>query len=132
MNVLKILTDKRRLGNKGEDAAAKYLKRHGYKIRKRGYVALDKEIDIIAESRDTVAFVEVKTRSLGQYNPSEPRPASAVTKEKQRGIISAAKVYAAYSPTKKYLRFDIIEVLTDENGKIASINHMTDAFRQDS
>ena len=131
MNILKVPTDKRALGNKGEIAAVRYLRRHGYRIKKRNYVAVNKEIDIIAENRDTVAFVEVKTRTEGCYNPSEPRPASALTKEKRRGIIACAKVYAAFEPTKKQLRFDVIEVMTDARGKISSINHMIDAFRQD-
>ena len=132
MNILKILTDKRRIGNIGETAAVRYLKKHGYRIKRRNYIALNKEIDIIAENRDTRAFVEVKTRTEGRYDPREPRPASALTKEKQRGIISVAKVYTAYNPTKKHLCFDVIEVTVSEDKKILSVNHMIDAYRQDS
>ena len=57
MNILKVLTERRKIGNIGERAAARYLKRKGYKILKRNYVPLDHEIDIIAENREYTAFI---------------------------------------------------------------------------
>lgn len=131
MNILKIFTKERRTGNLGEDAAAKYLKKHGYRIMKRGYVASGHEIDIVAENKDTRAFVEVKTRTEGTSNIL-PRPASAVNKEKMRAVISAAKVYSAFSPTEKYQRFDVIEVIVSKDGRVRTINFLEDAYRADS
>ena len=131
MNILKVKTSKRLLGNYGEKQAAKYLKRHGYKIVKRNFVADTHEIDIIAETGDTLVFVEVKTRTLGTNHPNEPRPASSVNAEKQRGIISAAKVYSAFNPTSKKKRFDVIEVYVNSNTKrysLAEIKHLENTF----
>ena len=45
MNILKIVTERRKIGNVGERAAAKYLRRHGYKILERNYVFENAEID---------------------------------------------------------------------------------------
>ena len=131
MNILKIKTPKMELGALGEKMARRYLKRNRYKIVERNFVADGHEIDIIAEDRDTLAFVEVKTRTVGHENPNEPRPASSVDAEKQRGIIAAARFYAAYNPVGKKKRFDIVEVyVNEENGKytLAEIKHLKNTF----
>ena len=131
MKILKIKTPKRELGTLGEKMAKRYLKRNGYKIREMNFVADEHEIDIIAEEKDILAFVEVKTRTIGQENPNEPRPASSVDGQKQRGIIKAARFYAAYNPIDKKKRFDIIEVYVNQNnGKytLAEIKHLKNTF----
>ena len=132
MNILKILTERRKTGNTGENAAALYLKKKGYKILKRNYAPLDHEIDIIAENREFTVFVEVKTRTLGTENPSEPRPASAVTPKKQRGIISAAKYFLGTHKSGLKARLDIIEVYLDKRKKVQKILHLEGAFNLNS
>ena len=131
MKILKIKTIKRLLGNYGERQARRFLKRSGYKIVKRNFVADSHEIDIIAESGDTVVFVEVKTRTVGCEHPMEPRPASSVDAEKQRGIISAARIYSAFNPKNKKNRFDVIEVYVNSNNgrySVAEIKHLKNTF----
>ncbi len=135
MEILKIKTEKRRTGDLGERAAARFLRWHGFKILERNYVAPGSEIDIIASDRQHVIFVEVKTRSIGTENPKEPRPASAVTPEKQRKIINAASYYKAYHPSNKKMRMDIIEVYVESRGskqKVKKINHMIGAYDRSS
>ena len=131
MNILRIKTPKRKLGDFGEKMARRYLRRHGYKIKAKNFVADGHEIDIIAEDRDTLAFVEVKTRTLGHERPNEPRPASSVDTPKQRGIIQAARFYTAYNPVSKKKRFDIIEVYVNSNNakySLAEIKHLKNTF----
>ena len=128
MNILKVLTERRKIGNIGERAAARYLKRKGYKILKRNYVPLDHEIDIIAENREYTAFIEVKTRTEGCENPNEARPASAVTPRKQRGIITAAKYFLGTHKVGIKARLDIIEVYLDKRKKVQKILHLEGAF----
>ncbi len=136
LNILKALTPKRRLGNFGERAAARYLFFHGYRILERNYVAAGYEIDLIARKKNVVAFVEVKARTIGKLSPMTPRPAAAVTPEKQRKIISAAKYYHSFNERDKRMRFDVIEVYLDEkkNGKprVQRIVHMISAFDRDT
>lgn len=131
MKILNVNTDKRRLGDKGESAAARYLKKQGYIILERNYVAFDNEIDLIAYKEHTIAFVEVKTRTEGKTSPYESRPAASVTPEKQRKIIRAASHYKIHNPGEYRMRFDIIEVLVGfdehEKEKIA-IKHLENAF----
>lgn len=131
MNILKIKTQKRELGTLGEKLAARYLKRNGYRIREKNFVADGHEIDIIAEDKNTLAFVEVKTRTVGSESPNEPRPASSVDAQKQRAIIKAARFYAGYNPISKKKRFDIVEVYVNQNnGKynLAEIKHLKNTF----
>lgn len=135
MKILKIGTEKRRLGDLGERAAARYLRRHGYRIIERNYVADGHEIDIIARAKDTLVFVEVKTRIVGAASPMEERPASAVTPEKQRKILRTASYYKAYNPDSGRMRFDIIEVMTEDTVKgprVSEIKHLIGAFNKDT
>ena len=135
MKILEVLTPKRRIGNFGERKAVLYLRLHGYRILERNFVSSDHEIDIIAKKGDTVAFIEVKTRNADKENPIEPRPASAVTPEKQRGIISAANAFPRYRYGRVKMRFDIIEVLYEiknKREKVRQINHIPGAFDKNS
>ena len=129
MKILEVLTEKRKTGNLGEKFARSYLKKNGYKIREKNYVANNNEIDIIAENKTTLAFIEVKTRNADKISDFEPRPASAVTPEKQRGIISAANCYIAINEIKnKRISLDVIEVYLYSDKSQNRIIHMENAF----
>ena len=135
MNILDILTPKRRLGNAGEARAASYLKKNGYIILEKNFVGAGSEIDIIAEKDGVLAFVEVKTRTRGAISEKEPRPASSVTPEKQRKILNAAMHYKTYSNSTLKMRFDVIEVIRDrdERGRDTfEVKHLKDTFNADT
>lgn len=131
MKILEVKTEDRALGNYGEGEAVKLLRRLGYKILERNFVISGHEIDIIAENKEILAFVEVKTRSVTSKRTWEPRPASAVTPDKQRGIIAAASAYAAHRASGKRIRLDIIEVYVSGDAgkwKLEDIKHLPAAF----
>ena len=132
MKILEILTVKREIGNIGERAAAKLLKHSGYKILQKNYVALGYEIDIIAKKGEHTVFCEVKTRTLGKESDKEPRPASAVTPDKQKKIISVAKYYSAHENVKTKLRFDVIEIWLNKDKKVKKESHLVGAFNYDT
>ena len=88
MNILKIFTEKRKIGNLGERAAARHLFKNGYRIIKKNYTAVGAEIDIIARKRNILVFIEVKARNIKHLGSFEARPASAVTPE-SNGKLSA-------------------------------------------
>ena len=132
MNILEILTKRRIVGNKGEDAVCKYLRKQKYKIIARNYVDRGHEIDIIAENAEFICFVEVKTRTIGREDPREPRPASSVTPEKQRAIIAAARGFAASEKRDKQFRFDVAEVFITSNEVLDRINYLEGAFTLDT
>ena len=131
MNILKILTPQREIGNFGEKAAARLLRRKGYKILERNYTACGAEIDIIARRKNVTAFVEVKTRNTKHLGQEIARPASSVTPEKQRKIIKVASYYNSHNRPDTRLRFDVIEVYTEGENirpKINEIKHIEGAF----
>lgn len=131
MEILKIKTRNRQIGDIGEEAAVKLLKKKKFKIIKRNYVAVNHEIDIIAEDKEHQIFVEVKCRKASDNPAYAFRPAEAVNPEKQRAIIRAASYYTGFNPSKKKKRFDVIEVLVKTEGDkitVNEINHIEGAF----
>ena len=135
MEILKVDTEQRRLGDFGERAAARMLKKAGYKILERNFTTDDAEIDVIAEKDGITAFVEVKTRCVSDGATGiEPRPASAVTPKKQRALIGAAKVYLAFNRGTR-ARLDVVEVYALRRGagwRVHEIKHLVGAFDKNS
>ena len=120
------------IGFFGESAATRYLQRRFYKILERNYVAGKYEIDIIAETLHHIVFVEVKTRTqdpevISKYG----LPSAAVDHSKRTYLIAAARKYLSFCPSRKEIRFDVIEIYlsSEETAKILKIKHMKDAFR---
>jgi len=131
MNILKILTPKRKLGNFGERKAKNYLQRKRYKIIEQNYTANDAEIDLIARIDNITVFAEVKTRNIKHLGQEEARPASSVTPEKQRKIIKAANHYRTHKRPDTRFRFDVIEVYVEDGlfgPKVKELKHLQGAF----
>ncbi len=117
------------IGDIGERVAARHLKKGGYKIKGRNKHFSHNEIDIIAEDKNYVVFVEVKTRTLTSEGLGSPSPAAAVTQAKQSRLIRAACDYLRKKPTKKQPRMDVIEIwLRRETAEVLSITHIIDAY----
>ncbi len=135
MKILKVFTLQRKIGNLGEREAAKFLRKAGYRILEKNYVALGSEIDIIARKKDVTAFIEVKTRNVKHLGYKESRPGASVTPEKQRKIIKAAGFYSAHHPSDTRLRFDVIEVYTEDSKrgiKVREVRHLVGCFDKTS
>lgn len=133
MKILEVLTSKRITCNFGERAAIKHLKKNGYKILRRNLVSSGYEIDIVAKNKEYLVFCEVKTRTV--KDGTALSAASAVTPEKQRQIIAAARPYATRFKKDRKIRFDCIEVYVTDVGeakKIQKINHMVGAFNRNT
>ena len=106
-------------GRQGEAVAFNYLIENNYKILSTNFTCKIGEIDIIAQQKDVIVFVEVKARSTSKFG----LPREAVTPYKQRKIKMVATYYL--QKTKNFnrsCRFDVIEIL---DGKI---NHIVNAF----
>jgi putative endonuclease len=95
------------LGKKGEDLAVAHLEKLKYRILARNYQCSVGEMDIIARDKDTLVFVEVKTRATRDFGG----PAAAVNGRKQRQL---SKVALSYLNQKKLrdvpARFDVVAV----------------------
>lgn len=102
-----MLNRQQQFGKSGENTAAEFLKKRRYKILETNYRTRQGEIDIIAKDRDTITFIEVKTRtSLHFGNPKE-----AVTVHKQRRISMAALQYLKVTQqSEAKARFDVVGI----------------------
>jgi len=95
-------------GAGGEKAAAKHLRRHGYKILLRNFRSGKAEVDIVARHKDWLVFVEVKTRETEEFGA----PSQAVDREKQRNLSKAALDYLRLLGNPRiHFRFDVVEVV---------------------
>jgi len=121
----------KRVGNIGERAAARFLKKAGLRILERNCHVGRNELDIVAADKGQILFVEVKTRLLENAESTDAiRPANAVDFGKRRRTLEAARQYLHLHPTNKAPRLDVIEVylLKARRIKLLNINHIPDAF----
>lgn len=118
-----------RMGEWGEEMAAKMLKDKGYKlIGRRVRVGARDELDIVARTGETLVFVEVKTRRSEDW----ARPAAAVNRRKRRALSRAACRYLKQLKNPRvYCRFDIVEVIGTEEEGAPTLRHLENAFTLD-
>ena len=104
-------TAKMALGERGEQFAAKYLRRHGYRILVPRFKTRAGEIDIVCRHGEWLVFVEVKTRKSDDFG----LPSEAVTKEKQKHMSRVALEYLRLLDHPRIrFRFDIVEVILQD------------------
>lgn len=100
-------------GISGEDRVASFLRKKGAVIVKRNYSCRFGEIDIIAEYKEYILFVEVKTRK----SDSLISGLEAVDTHKKERIILTAEDYISKTNTLLQPRFDVACVTIFENKK---------------
>ena len=110
-------------GHWGEERAAEYLQKKGYRIVVKNYRHRHAEIDLIAEKDKLLIFVEVKTRSGTGFG----MPEEFVNYTKSRLIMKAAEHYIFETDWMFDVRFDIVSVLILPNDNM-NIRHIEDAF----
>ncbi len=116
------MTDNRKKGRFGEQAACDLLISEGYRIVERNFFTQSGEIDIIAQKDGVIVFCEVKARRNDESSLQYGRPASAVGKRKQESVAEAAQTYLCEHPSELLPRIDVIEIyfstFTDIEGGI--------------
>lgn len=119
------MTDGKTLGRQGEEAAARYLMFHDYSILERNWMAGHLEVDIIAQKRGLLVFVEVKT--LAREGGIVPE--NRVDDKKRERLVRAARAYLAINDLDQQVRFDIVSVTGAEPP--FAIRHIENAFAPD-
>jgi putative endonuclease len=116
---------KKSLGARGEDVAAKFLQRQGFRILARGIDSRLGELDIIAVDGRTVVFVEVKTRASHDAG----HPTEAIDQFKRRRMTQAALGYLKANRLLEYsARFDVVAITWPDKSRQPKIEHFKDAF----
>ena len=111
----------------GEALAAEYLRKKRYKILAQGYSCRFGEIDLIAQDRKNLIFVEVKLRKAADFAQAR----DYVDKRKQDRIRVTASLYLSQNPTNLQPRFDVIEIYAPDGPQTEkpAISHLEDAFQ---
>ena len=116
---------KKSLGDRGEDAAAKFLKCQGFHILARSLDSPFGELDIVAVDGRTVVFVEVKTRRSDDAG----QPSEAIDQRKEQRMTQAALAYLKSNRLLDYsARFDVVAIMWPENVRQPTIEHFKNAF----
>ena len=111
-------------GTWGEAQVANYLRKKGYRLLANQWHCRFGEIDLIAEKKGALCFVEVKLRSSTEYG----LPREFVDRRKQEKLRSAAALYISQKELDCPVRFDVAEVYLEDNGKNARIEYLENAF----
>ncbi len=111
-------------GALGENFAAEYYEKHGFKIVRRNYHSRYGEIDVIAENDFYLVFCEVKTRSVN----ATVRPSDNVGKSKIKKLTLTAMKYISDVGSDKQPRFDVFE-LWQSGGVIVKSELIEGAFQ---
>ncbi len=115
--------NRRHDGTVGEEIVVDFLEKKGFRIKARNYLCKTGEIDIVAEERGIIVFVEVKARRNTNYG----RPAEAVTPSKIKRIERTAQWYlSANRLNDAQARIDVVEVWwTAEGVRIEHLENVT-------
>lgn len=123
-NALKIKeVSSHKLGKAGEKAALNFLNRNNFRIVEQGFCFLRGEIDIIAYDRETLVFLEVKSRRSHKFG----FPEEALTSAKQKQLKKVALGYCTLHNIQDVeCRFDVISLTYDDEGY--TVSHIKNAF----
>lgn len=144
------MNGKRKIGPLGEELTVKFLVKRGYKILDRNYRRPWGELDVVAERKGVIHFVEVKALSstINKSSVTHETPPELSEREKVIEYIRHAKPKDWYRPEEnvsrsKMLRlsriiqtylmgkhvsdetawqFDVATVLIDKEGRKAQVN----------
>lgn len=113
------------LGRRGEETALHYLEENGYRVLNKNYSCRFGEIDMVALDRETLVFVEVRSRSSEEFGLAQ----ESVNIRKQMKLRKLAWQYLkAEGQIGRNCRFDVIAILFGRNGKVKKIEHIENAF----
>ncbi len=110
------------LGKKGEQLAVDFLLKKGYEVIERNYRFDKAEVDIIAQQKDILAIIEVKTRSTTDFG----NPQDFVKPKQIQRLVKAVDEYVNVNGLDVEVRFDIIAIVKEN--KTYKIEHLENAF----
>lgn len=127
------MSDKKKVGNTGETIASEFLKKQGFEIWERNYNKKWGELDIVAERKRKVHFVEVKTVSCEIVNDnvshetSGHSPYEKVDSRKTQRMRRAIQTYfieRGLDWEKTSWQVDVLAVFFDRNNKKAKVERV--------
>jgi putative endonuclease len=119
--------NRQEVGKLGEKIAQKFLKRGGYRIRETNFHCREGEIDIVAQQRDWLVFIEVRTKSSLDFGT----PEESITQAKKEKLIASALTYVdTHQNLPSLWRIDVVAIEVDDKGKAKRIELIENAIEQ--
>lgn len=116
---------RKQIGILGEKLALEHLRKRGYRILETNFRCREGEIDIIAQDKDYLVFVEVRTRRGSSFGT----PEESVTVAKKEKLTSLAFAYLqTHRKSSSLWRFDVVAVELNQEGQISRIELIQDAI----
>jgi putative endonuclease len=121
--------NRQEVGKLGEKLAKKFLKKRGYHIRETNFRCREGEIDIIAQQKDYLAFIEVRTKSNLDFGT----PEESITQNKKEKLIASALTYVqTHQDLPSLWRIDVVAIEIDQKGKTKRIELIENAVDRHS
>lgn len=121
------MTDRRKaLGKLGESLAARELERRGYRIVERNWRCPAGEMDLVAEQRGVLVFVEVRTRRGRERGT----PEESLTTRKQAKLIEVAQAYLEEGTSDRDWRIDVVAVELSSRGELLRVDVIENAIEE--
>ncbi len=112
-------TNHLKTGERGEELAEEMLRELGYKIIERNRKSKYSEIDIIAEDKEEVVFVEVRAKTGSDFG----LPEETINPKKTRKLVKNAENYINYKKEERPYRIDVIAIIFDKTGRPTQKTH---------
>ena len=115
---------RRETGALGERIAGEFLGKNGYDILEKNYRCPDGEIDIIARQKDTLVFIEVRTKRSRLFGS----PEESITRVKKERLTALAEYYGQnHDNLPPNWRIDVVAIQMDNSGKVSRIELIENA-----
>ena len=115
--------DRRELGQRGEDLAARHLSAKGYAIVARNWRCGTGELDLVAQEGNGLVFVEVRTRRGEEMGT----PEESITPAKQARLIALAEAYVQAHDWPGDWRIDVVAIEMDRRGRVLRLEQYENA-----
>lgn len=119
-------TEKRKLGDIGENIACEFLRKRGFEILERNYLRKWGEIDIVARKEGIMRFVEVKsvsyvTQNAVPYGTLHPRPEENMHPRKLQRLARTMQTYMLHKKLDCDFQLDLVTVKLDMHTRQARV-----------
>jgi len=128
MKQSQIHMNRQELGRLGEKLAQKFLKKKGYRIKETNFRCRAGEIDIVAQQKDYLIFVEVRSKSNLDFGS----PEESITQSKKQKLTASALTYiSTHQGLPSSWRIDVVAIEIDQKGKTRRIELIENAITGD-
>jgi putative endonuclease len=115
--------DRKGLGRRGENLAARHLVAQGYEVLERNWRCEAGELDLVVRDGEYLAFVEVRTRR-GQAMGS---PEESITLSKRARLVALGEAYVQAHDWAGPWRIDVVAIEMDARGRLLRLEHYENA-----